>query len=84
MREPIDQAKLSGDQRQTLDLVSRTDLHAAINSLLQERGIPLRVYRLEMSAVQPAAEAAVASPSMMPEPPPGGCYCCVDGACYCC
>ena len=76
MREPIDQAKLSGDQRRTLDLVSRADLHAAADRLLQERGIPLRVFRLEMAAAQPAAEAAVASPSMTPEPPPGGCYCC--------
>ena len=79
-REPIEQSSLSGEQQRTLELVSRASLRDDFNRYLRERGIPLQVYHLEMSAEPVPA----GKPGEHLMPPPGGCYCCSDGACYCC
>jgi hypothetical protein len=79
-REPIAQSALDDHQQKTLELVSRASLRADFNRLLEQRGIPLRVYHLEMTA-EPMPERKPGDNLM---PPPGGCYCCSNGACYCC
>jgi hypothetical protein len=80
MREPIHEARLPREQLETLELVRRASVRAAVNEILRERGIPLTVYRLEMAA-EPEPTTKLREEEW---PPPGGCYCCSDGACYCC
>jgi hypothetical protein len=60
-----------------------TDLKGIVNKALRERGIPLEVYRIQMAA-GPAPKDLEEKIDGGDWPPPGGCYCCVNGACYCC
>ncbi len=83
VREHIDEAKLSYDQKEKLKLISNADLHAAFNQVLKQRGIPLMVFNVQFRNL---LEAGNTPPEK--EPPEGGCYCCIrsgdDWACYCC
>jgi hypothetical protein len=82
VREHIPKAELSDDQRRKLKLVNDNDLFAAFNQILNQRGIPLAVFNVQFRDAQPVGEEP-------PDPPPGGCYCCIklpDGSwqCDCC
>ena len=83
MREHIEDERLTDEQRQNIQLLRDTDLRAAVNNVLRERSIPLEVYRIQMAA-GPAPEDLDAALRDDEWPPPGGFYCCVNGACYCC
>jgi hypothetical protein len=83
MREHIAEEQLTDAQRQVVQQLLDTDLKALVNDALRDRGIPLEVYRIQMAA-GPAPKDLEASLRNDDWPPPGGCYCCVDGACYCC
>ena len=83
----LQREQLTDHQAQTLSLVRADDVHAAINDLLRERGIPLKVHYLQLVELDPANEAppnaAVFAddpgPAPVPKGPiPGICYCCTD------
>ena len=83
MRQHIEERRLTDDQRRNLQLLLDTDLRGIVNKELRERGIPLEVYRIQMAA-GPVARDLEAQLRDDDWPPPGGCYCCINGACYCC
>jgi hypothetical protein len=76
------------------------DLRAAFNQLLREKGLDLELVQFQLAKGQRASPSEPIVPEVMgekmltpepigpdptlPQPPPGGCYCCASGGCYCC
>lgn len=93
-RAPIPADQLSPEQRENVEKLS--GIGAAVNAVLQERGLDVQVYGIQFGppldvpvAVAFAEPPIVAEPEPIGLPPPGGCYCtdCDDqGRCwsYCC
>jgi hypothetical protein len=91
-RAPIEADSLSDEQKRNVDLLCResSDLRAAFNKLLREKGFELELVQFQLSVPRPTPAQAVGDPPpiIVPDipshPPPGGCYCCKNGVCYCC
>ena len=91
-RAPMEADSLSDEQTQNVEVLCRksSDLRAAFNQLLREKGLDLELTQFELSVPRPTpAEAPgdpppIIVPDIPPHPPRGGCYCCQGGVCYCC
>jgi hypothetical protein len=72
MREPIGPENLSYEQQENLSRLQEADLPEALGAALNERGLPLGVYRVELQTITPDPAGG---PPDVGHPPPGGCYC---------
>jgi hypothetical protein len=92
MREPINSADLSYEQRDIVNQLGEPGIRDAFNAVLLERGLPLRVHRFELASLEahPVSEEPIIPVDFELIPPPGGCYCCSQEhpgerwVCYCC
>ena len=73
--------QLTEEQLALLDQVSQQEIVDAFDAVLQEKGLPLQVLRVEFRelAATPASDPIGPDPSTgpdIPKPPPGGVYQC--------